>query len=174
LSGFYQKDPKVKNKKTYRQQKIGQKIDDRQTFFLTNCTNFITFAVKSKMIMAEHNILGKDGENAATEYLKRKGYNILHTNWRYRHYELDIVANTADELVFVEVKTRSANPLTTPESAITNTKIRNIVDAADFYIKHFDIELPARFDIISLIGMAPNFEIDHIEDAFTAPISKRW
>jgi putative endonuclease len=123
--------------------------------------------------MASHNILGKDGENAAAEYLKKKGYAILHTNWQRFHHELDIVARTADELVFVEVKTRSASLLAAPESAINNQKIRNLVDAADCYIRMFDIDLPARFDVITLVGRAPNFEIDHIEDAFTAPISRR-
>ena len=125
--------------------------------------------------MAEHNVLGKDGEAAALDYLKEKGYSILHTNWRKGSYELDIVAQTDDELVIVEVKTRSAGSITNPEDAITNQKIRNIISATDFYIKYFDIDLPARFDIISIIGNHPNFEIDHIEDAFYPPVMvRRW
>ena len=125
--------------------------------------------------MAEHNELGKDGESAAVDYLKKNGYNILHTNWRKGHFELDIVAETEDELVIVEVKTRSEGSITDPEDAVTNQKIRNIVAAADAYIKFFDIDLPARFDIISIIGKSPNFEIDHIEDAFYPPVNiRRW
>jgi putative endonuclease len=125
--------------------------------------------------MAEHNELGKDGESAAVAYLKENGYKILHTNWRKGHLELDIVAKTEDELVFVEVKTRSGGSITDPEDAVTNQKIRNIIAAADVYIKFFDIDLPARFDIISVIGKNSDFEIDHIEDAFYPPVNvRRW
>jgi putative endonuclease len=125
--------------------------------------------------MAEHNELGKDGESVAVAYLKENGYEILHTNWRKGHLELDIVAKTEDELVIVEVKTRSGGSIIEPEDAVTNQKIRNIIAAADAYIKFFDIDLPARFDIISVIGKSPNFEIDHIEDAFYPPVNiRRW
>ncbi len=121
--------------------------------------------------MAEHNELGKSGETAALEYLKAKGYFILETNWRRGKLELDIIAKTDEELVFVEVKTRSVNSLTDPETAVDKTKIRNIVTAADIYMKMSPIDLPARFDIISVIGQEPRFEIDHIEDAFYPPIN---
>ena len=125
--------------------------------------------------MAEHNVLGKDGEAAAVAYLEEKGYRILHTNWRLGSFELDIVARTTDELVIIEVKTRSGGSITNPEDAITNQKIKNIIFATDHYIKYFDIDLPARFDIISIIGSPPNFEIDHIEDAFYPPVTvRRW
>jgi putative endonuclease len=119
--------------------------------------------------MATHNELGQAGETAALDYLKAHGYQIRHVNWRLGHLELDIVAQTDDELVIVEVKTRSGH-WDSPEDAVTNTKIRNIVNATDAYIKYFDIDLPARFDIIGVIGHAPNFEIDHIEDAFYPPV----
>lgn len=125
--------------------------------------------------MAEHNDLGKDGESAAVAYLKKNGYEILHTNWRKGYYELDIVAKTEEELVIVEVKTRSEGSIVDPEDAVTNQKIRNIVSAADAYIRIFDIDLPARFDIISVIGKSTNFEIDHIKDAFYPPVNiRRW
>jgi putative endonuclease len=124
--------------------------------------------------MAEHNVLGKDGEVAAVAHLKEKGYRILHTNWRLGSYELDIVAQTDDELVIIEVKTRSGGSLTNPEDAVTDRKIRNIVAATDCYIRQFDIDLSARFDIISIVGNPPNFEIEHIEDAFYPPVTVRW
>ena len=123
--------------------------------------------------MAEHNLLGKDGEVAAISYLEKKGYRVLHTNWRKGSYELDIVARTADELVIVEVKTRSTGSIQNPEDAVTNQKIKHIISATDFYIKCFNIDLPARFDIISMIGDRQNFEIDHIEDAFYPPMTVR-
>ncbi len=121
--------------------------------------------------MAEHNQTGKNGEETAVEFLREKGYKILHINWRKGRYELDIVASTDDELVVVEVKTRSGIPLETPETAVNKDKIRRIISATDFYIKVFDIDLPARFDIISITGYSPNFIIEHIEDAFYPPVN---
>jgi len=123
--------------------------------------------------MANHNNLGKDGELAAIAYLKEKGYQILHTNWQRGHLELDIVAQEDDELVFIEVKTRSPKTIVNPEDAVTGQKIRHLINAADSYIKCFDIDLSFRFDIISVIGNPPDFEIDHIEDAFYPPVNIR-
>ncbi|MDR1738806.1 MAG: YraN family protein [Candidatus Symbiothrix sp.] len=123
--------------------------------------------------MAEHNELGKAGETAAIAYLKSKNYRIRHVNWRRGHLELDIVAETDNEIVFIEVKTRSGH-WESPEDAVTNAKIRHIVTAADAYIQTFDIDLDARFDIIAVIGHAPNFEIEHIEDAFYPPINRYY
>ncbi|MCL1938607.1 MAG: YraN family protein [Candidatus Azobacteroides sp.] len=120
--------------------------------------------------MAQHNELGKEGEVAAVAYLKTKGYQILHVNWHFGHLELDIVAQTDDELVIVEVKTRS-NDWELPENAVNNAKIRKIISAADCYIRFFNIDLPARFDIIWVTGKFPGFEIEHIEDAFYPPLN---
>lgn len=120
--------------------------------------------------MALHNELGKEGEIAAIEYLKDKGYQIRHINWHRGHLELDIVAQTEDQLVIVEVKTRSGNQWESPESAVNHTKIRRILSAADFYIKCFNIDMDIRFDIISIVGYAPDFQIEHIEDAFYPPM----
>ena len=121
--------------------------------------------------MAEHNELGKNGEDAAISYLMGRGYRILHTNWRKGRYELDIVAQTDEELIIIEVKTRSASNWMSPETAVDAQKIRRIVAATDLYIKLFNIDLPARFDIISILGSHPHFEIDHIEDAFYPPLN---
>lgn len=60
----------------------------------------------AKNKMAKHNELGKEGENAAAEYLMSKGYSIRHRNWHSGKRELDIVAQKDGELIVVEVKTR--------------------------------------------------------------------
>ena len=116
--------------------------------------------------MAEHNKLGKEGEAAALAYLREKDYQIRHINWHWHHLELDIVAQTEDELVIVEVKTRSETEWEMPEDAVTPVKMQRIIAATDCYVKYFQIQLPVRFDIISIVGNAPNWEIQHIEDAF--------
>jgi putative endonuclease len=120
--------------------------------------------------MAQHNELGKAGETAALEYLKAHGYQIRHINWHIGHLELDIVAQTDDELVIVEVKTRTGD-WDSPEDAVNNVKIKRTIAAADCYIKYFNIDLPARFDIIAVIGKHPDFAIEHIEDAFYPPVN---
>lgn len=129
--------------------------------------------VGNNLTMAEHNNLGKEGESAAISYLLQNGYQILHTNWRLGHLELDIVACTPEELVVIEVKTRSSGTIQDPEDAVNNQKIRYIVSATDAYVRIFDIDLPPRFDIISVLGNGPHFEIDHIEDAFYPPVNIR-
>jgi putative endonuclease len=120
--------------------------------------------------MAKHNDLGKAGENAAAAYLEKEDYLIRHRNWRKGHFELDIVAAKDNELVVVEVKTRSNTEFTQPEDAVDVPKIRRTVRAADTYIKLFQIDIPVRFDIITVVGENGNFEIEHIKEAFLPPL----
>ena len=121
--------------------------------------------------MAEHNALGQKGESIALEYLRTKGYEICHTNWRFGRYELDIVAKIGDEIVFIEVKTRRNMDFLNPEDAVDTNKVKNMLRAGDNYIKRYDIDLEPRFDIISIvIGGEAKAKIKHIEDAFISPI----
>lgn len=119
--------------------------------------------------MARQNDMGREGESEARAYLVRHGYDVLHTNWHWHHYELDIIAVKDDVLVVVEVKTRSEDFLLSPEDAVDAKKIRRIVAAADAYARYFNRDLPVRFDIVTLIKKETGFLIDHIEDAFYAP-----
>ena len=119
--------------------------------------------------MAQRNETGKAGEAAARAFLEKRGYTITHTNWRWHHYELDIIAMLPKELVVVEVKTRSEDYLLAPELAVDRGKIRRIVAAADAFARLYNVDLPVRFDIITLIGQNGDFEIEHLEDAFYAP-----
>ena len=120
--------------------------------------------------MAEHNLLGKAGEDAAVDYLERHDYVIRHRNWRKGHFELDIVAAKDNELVVVEVKTRSNTEFAQPEDTVDVPKIRRTVRAADTYIKLFQIDIPVRFDIITVVGEDGNFKIEHIKEAFYPPL----
>ena len=122
--------------------------------------------------MAEHNDLGELGEVRAQSYLHTKGYKIRHTKWRTGRLELDIVAESHDTLYVIEVKTRSTAYFEHPKDAITNTKIKRIVHATEEYIHRYDIRKNIQFDIMALL---PNkhgtFDIEHIPDAFLAPLS---
>ncbi|MBO7437498.1 MAG: YraN family protein [Bacteroidaceae bacterium] len=121
--------------------------------------------------MAKHNILGKEGENYAADYLDEQGYEILDRNWMCGHKDLDIVASKDGTLVFVEVKTRSTMDWGDPEEAVNEKKIRNLVHAADAYIRYNRLDMDVRFDIISIImDDTGYYRVEHIEQAFFPPV----
>lgn len=120
--------------------------------------------------MAAHNELGKMGERIAAEHLSAKGYLIHHRNWRCGHKELDIVAEKDGILVIVEVKTRKDTDFGTPEASITYGKIKRIVSSTDAYLRKFAIDLPVRFDIITVVEEGNSPKLNHIEDAFYPPL----
>ena len=116
--------------------------------------------------MAEHNELGKTGEALAAEYLEKKGFEILERNWKYNHKELDLIAMHNDYLVIIEVKTRTSDGWENPKEAITNGKIRFIVEASEAYINETNIENEVRFDVVTLIPKGKDWIIEHIDEAF--------
>ncbi len=118
--------------------------------------------------MARHNELGKEGEHRALQMLQAKGYTILETNWRNYKVEVDIIATDKDELVIVEVKTRSTDYFGDPEEAVGPAKARNLIRAAETYIELNDVDMDVRFDIVSIILKNGKATINHIIDAFYA------
>ncbi len=118
--------------------------------------------------MAAHNDYGRWGEQQAADYLAAKGYSICHRNWKSGHRDLDIVALSPDGslLVVVEVKTRSNTDFVEPMTAVDRRKARNLYNAANAYVKTFDVRRGLRFDIITVIGKGEEKRIEHIEDAF--------
>ncbi|MBR2862444.1 MAG: YraN family protein [Bacteroidaceae bacterium] len=117
--------------------------------------------------MAAHNQLGHDGEEAACRYLGHQGYRLLERNKVIGHLEIDIVAEWYGEVVFVEVKTRSSEALADAADAVDQQKKENLINAALAYMKSQGDDRPFRFDIISVVGQQPPFEIKHQERAFT-------
>lgn len=85
----------------------------------------------------EKSRIGRLGEEAAVGHLRRAGYEICARNWRSGSYELDIVARRYEVLHFIEVKTRQADGLTSPEEALTEHKIRSLHRAARLYIGQY-------------------------------------
>jgi putative endonuclease len=116
--------------------------------------------------MSESQTLGQKGENEAVLFLKEAGYKIRHRNWRSGKRELDIVAETENYIVFVEVKTRSDNYLLPPSKAVTDQKEKLMIYAAESYIKRYELDKESRFDIISVISKGDTFKIEHTENAF--------
>jgi len=118
--------------------------------------------------MAKHNDLGIEGEKQAVAYLKKKGYAILETNYRYIKNEVDIITQFNSEIVAIEVKTRSTRDFGDPQDFVKPSQIKSIVNAVNAYVEQRDIDLEVRFDIIAVIALNNTFEIEHIEDAFLA------
>ncbi len=116
--------------------------------------------------MAEHNELGKKGEEMAQKYLANKGYTILATNWRYSKDEIDIIARHNSCLVIIEVKTRFTNVFGEPEEFVTNKKQSFLIRAANAYVEKNKSQEDVRFDIVSVLFCGTRWQINHIEDAF--------
>jgi len=120
--------------------------------------------------MAEHNELGKKGEDLAVEYLQQNGYKILDRNWTFQKAEIDIIAQKESILVIVEVKTRSSLDFGSPEDFVKPKKIQLLIKAVNAYIndreKDFCDELNIRFDIMAIHKNGETFAIEHLTDAF--------
>lgn len=116
--------------------------------------------------MAEHNDLGKLGEEMAVEYLQKNGYTILQTNFVFQKAEIDIIAQKGNVLAVVEVKTRSSIEFGLPQDFVKPKKIGLLVKAINEYIIESDLDVDARFDIISIYKNGKNYELEHLEDAF--------
>lgn len=81
--------------------------------------------------MATHNDFGKQAEDLTVEYLQKKGYKILVRNFRFQKAEIDIIAEKDNLIIIAEVKARSTDAFILPQEAVTKTKIKSIVAAAD-------------------------------------------
>ena len=116
--------------------------------------------------MAQHNELGKKGEQLAIDFLLENGYKILEKNYRYLKAEVDIIAQKNDVLVAIEVKTRTSNYFGSPEEFVNPKKIKLLIAAIDNYVVQNDLDVEVRFDIIAIVTNSKNTRIEHIKDAF--------
>lgn len=95
--------------------------------------------------------LGAKGEEIAVRYLKRRGYRIIERNYRSRLGEIDIIAEEGDDLVFIEVKTRSDILFGSPFESVTVQKQKQLSKVALEYISKQDCHnRPARFDVVGI------------------------
>lgn len=98
-------------------------------------------------------LLGRWGEKCAMEFVQEQGLTILETNARTPYGELDIVAMESDQIVFIEVKTRSSDKLGKPEDAVQSRKIEHLLHAAEAYMQeHENLSDNWRIDVIAIVG----------------------
>lgn len=117
--------------------------------------------------MVKLTIIGNKGEQIAVDYLQKKGYNILHRNWRSGQKEIDVIGLQDKTLVFFEIKTRSTLDFGFPEESVTKKKQKFLKFAAEAFIAKNPQYINIRFDIISIIIAGDKVkEIVHFEEAF--------
>ncbi|MDZ4845045.1 MAG: YraN family protein [Chitinophagales bacterium] len=116
--------------------------------------------------MSEHLDLGKKGEKIAYMFLRKKGYEILATNFRFEKTEIDIICRKDKVVIFVEVKTRTDDAHGNPEEAVDRKKQDKIVKTAERFIQVHDMLGDVRFDVVSVLLDGKKEKVHHIRDAF--------
>ncbi len=117
--------------------------------------------------MEAHLETGRLGEEIACRLLESKGYIILERNWRYKHLEVDIIAQAGGEIIFVEVKTRGHASWSRAMQAVDRLKQQHLITAANHYIRYHRLPHSVRYDIIG-IDLLPDgsYQTEHAERAF--------
>lgn len=114
---------------------------------------------------------GRRAEEVAAEFLRAAGCEILHSNYRRRLGELDIVARAAGVLVIAEVRTRASNAYGGAAASVDRRKQQRITRAASQLLQqHADLAaLPVRFDVLVVSDpYGPSPSIEWIRHAFEA------
>lgn len=108
-------------------------------------------------------LLGRKGEKLVAEYLKKQGCKILTKNYRTPFGEADIIAKDGDEVLFIEVKTRTSDDYGSPAESVVKRKRERYVQIAKFYWLETGEEPNARFDVAEVYA---DGKIEYIENAF--------
>ena len=116
--------------------------------------------------MAQHNELGKKGEQLAVDYLLKNNYAIVERNYRFDKAEVDIIAKQKDILAIIEVKTRSTSDFGDPQDFVKPKQIQRLVKAVDEYVTENDLDVEVRFDIIAIVKSGKSYDTEHLENAF--------
>ena len=118
--------------------------------------------------MAAKDDLGRRGEQLAAAYLEGRGLEIVDRNWRCPLGEIDLVARVGDELVFVEVKTRSSVAFGHPLEAITAVKLARLRRLAGAWCEaHPGAWESIRIDALAIVAPTGGpIEFDHLERVF--------
>jgi putative endonuclease len=116
--------------------------------------------------MTKHQITGQKGELLARQYFERMDYEILGTNRRFGHLELDIIAKKNEMLHFIEVKTLAEGSAGLPEESVNRKKMLNLVKAAEMYMIAEQYNGPIQFDVLAIVIKDPEPEYFLLEDVY--------
>ena len=116
------------------------------------------------MRMHVKNELGNLGEQIATEYIKKMGYKIIKRNFYCKQGEIDIIAQDNQEIVFIEVKTRSNMFFGRPSEAVNKVKLKHMCKAAKYYLyKSNCCNNIVRFDVVEVLVKDGKFSVNYIK-----------
>jgi len=142
--------------------------DDRANDAFGNCRDLLAKGnarLHQQDGMPEHLQTGSWGEDVAADYLREKGYVILERDWHSGHRDIDIIAQQDGSIIFVEVKTRRSTDFGSPAQAVDYHKQQNLLRAINHYIHYRHLDIPWRFDVISIVGVPDGHpDIEHIQD----------
>ncbi len=110
--------------------------------------------------------VGANVEQAAAEFLKRKGLKIRELNYHCKAGEIDIIASDRSCLVFVEVRHRKNSRYGTPAETITRIKVGKILNTANHYLQRHRLDQACRFDVIESIEQNGTLQFNWIQNAF--------
>jgi putative endonuclease len=117
--------------------------------------------------MGANQILGKYGEDAAARFLQDRGYTILERNWRCEIGEIDLIAKHKNQLVFIEVKTRSGNGFGHPFESVTKTKVSRMRRLAAAWVAINNLQSSSlRLDAISVLVRSGHVAIEHLKQVY--------
>jgi putative endonuclease len=119
--------------------------------------------------MSDHGkqVLGKEGERVAEQYLKNKGYKLVERNYRCSVGELDLIVLDRRVVVFVEVKTRTGQGFGSPLEAVEFRKQKKMIQAAQYFLSEKKLhQRDARFDVVGISWPGREPVVEHIENAF--------
>ena len=118
--------------------------------------------------MYQKHEIGKIGEDIAVRYLQEQGYLIVERNFQCKQGEIDIIAKDKEEIVFLEVKTRTNESYGKPKEAVNVTKKKHIYNSAGYYVylQHLENK-PIRIDVIEIYKKKEKYILNHIKQAIT-------
>lgn len=114
--------------------------------------------------MSRNQRVGRQGEQAAADYLAGRGYEIAARNVRTPYGEIDLIARKDGFTVFVEVKARTSSSLGPPEIAVTPRKQQHMLACAEHYAQQNELD-HWQIDVIAVQSVEGRLEITHFENA---------
>lgn len=94
---------------------------------------------------------GAQGEALAAQWLEAKGYTILHRNWRWKRYEIDLIVHRNGILHFIEVKTRRSTTFGYPEESVDIKKLEHVFAGAEQYLEEHPDWKRVQYDVLSIL-----------------------